>query len=175
MYTRARMPEKTRKIRTEPPPLAAFSIEEVKELLSFIHRTEVTHIAWTRGHEKVVVRRDGADQKPRSSVHPAPPTLSPPTASTSRPEPVAAHSQSSPGTLITSPFVGIFYRAPSPDAPPFAEAGQKVRKGQVLCIIEAMKLMNEIESEEDGLVAEVFATNGHPVEFGQKLFRIVPD
>jgi acetyl-CoA carboxylase biotin carboxyl carrier protein len=73
---------------------------------------------------------------------------------------------------ITSPFVGSFYRAPSPDVPPFVEVGSVVRSGQTLCIIEAMKLMNEIESECAGTVTEIFAQNGKSVEFGQKLFRI---
>jgi acetyl-CoA carboxylase biotin carboxyl carrier protein len=73
---------------------------------------------------------------------------------------------------VTSPFVGSFYRAPSPDTPPFVEVGSVVRPGQTLCIIEAMKLMNEIESECAGTVTEVFAQNGKSVEYGQKLFRI---
>jgi biotin carboxyl carrier protein len=73
---------------------------------------------------------------------------------------------------VTSPFVGSFYSAPSPDAPPFVEVGSVVRSGQTLCIIEAMKLMNEIEAECAGTVVEVFAQNGKNVEFGQKLFRI---
>jgi acetyl-CoA carboxylase biotin carboxyl carrier protein len=73
---------------------------------------------------------------------------------------------------VTSPFVGSFYRAPSPDVPPFVEIGSVVRSGQTLCIIEAMKLMNEIESECAGTVTEIFAQNGKSVEFGQKLFRI---
>jgi len=73
---------------------------------------------------------------------------------------------------VTSPFVGSFYRAPSPDVPPFVEVGSVVRSGQALCIIEAMKLMNEIESECAGTVTEIFAQNGKSVEYGQKLFRI---
>jgi acetyl-CoA carboxylase biotin carboxyl carrier protein len=73
---------------------------------------------------------------------------------------------------VTSPFVGSFYRSPSPDAPPFVEIGSVVRPGQTLCIIEAMKLMNEIESECSGTVTDIFAQNGKSVEFGQKLFRI---
>ena len=78
------------------------------------------------------------------------------------------------GTFVSSPFVGTFYRAPSPEAPSFVEVGQAVRKGQVVCIVEAMKLMNEIESEVAGKVVEVLAQNGAPVEFGQPLFRIEP-
>ena len=73
---------------------------------------------------------------------------------------------------VTSPFVGSFYRSPSPDAPPFVEVGSVVRAGQTLCIIEAMKLMNEIEAECAGTVVEIFAQNGKSVEYGQKLFRI---
>jgi acetyl-CoA carboxylase biotin carboxyl carrier protein len=76
------------------------------------------------------------------------------------------------GTFITSPFVGTFYRAPSPEAPSFVDVGTPVRKGQVVCIVEAMKLMNEIESESDGKVAEILVKNGEHVEYGQKLIRI---
>jgi acetyl-CoA carboxylase biotin carboxyl carrier protein len=73
---------------------------------------------------------------------------------------------------ITSPFVGTFYRAPSPDAPPFVEEGSKVREGQTLCIVEAMKLMNEIEADCSGELLEILVDNGKPVEFEQPLFRI---
>ncbi|MGB8930585.1 MAG: acetyl-CoA carboxylase biotin carboxyl carrier protein, partial [Anaeromyxobacteraceae bacterium] len=79
-----------------------------------------------------------------------------------------------PGTIVTSPFVGTFYRAPAPDAAPFTDVGLKVKKGQTLCIVEAMKLMNEIECEVDGTVAEILVQNATPVEFGEPLFRIVP-
>ncbi|MFO0551687.1 MAG: acetyl-CoA carboxylase biotin carboxyl carrier protein [Polyangiaceae bacterium] len=73
---------------------------------------------------------------------------------------------------VTSPFVGTFYRAPSPDAPAFVEIGSKVREGQTLCIIEAMKLMNEIEADVAGTIVDILGENGKPVEFGQKLFKI---
>ena len=73
---------------------------------------------------------------------------------------------------VTSPFVGTFYRAPTPDAPMFVDVGSVVRPGQTLCIVEAMKLMNEIESEHSGTIVEIYAQNGKAVEFGQKLFRI---
>jgi acetyl-CoA carboxylase biotin carboxyl carrier protein len=74
--------------------------------------------------------------------------------------------------ILTSPIVGTFYRAPSPDAPSFVEIGSRVRRGQVLCIIEAMKLMNEIESDVDGVVAEIYPQNAQAVEFGEPLFAI---
>ena len=75
-------------------------------------------------------------------------------------------------SFITSPFVGTFYRAPSPDAPAFVEVGARVREGQSLCIVEAMKLMNEIEADSAGTILEILVENGKPVEFGQKLFKI---
>jgi acetyl-CoA carboxylase biotin carboxyl carrier protein len=74
--------------------------------------------------------------------------------------------------FVTSPFVGTFYTAPSPEAPVFVSVGQDVRKGQVVCIIEAMKLMNEIESEVDGRITEILVKNGEHVEYGQQLFRV---
>ncbi len=77
------------------------------------------------------------------------------------------------GTLVASPTVGVFYTAPSPESEPFVKVGDKVKKGDVLCIIEAMKLMNEIPAELDGTVAEICASNGQVVEYNQPLFRIV--
>jgi acetyl-CoA carboxylase biotin carboxyl carrier protein len=78
------------------------------------------------------------------------------------------------GHAITSPFVGTFYRAPNPDSPPYCEVGQRVEKGQVLCIVEAMKLMNEIEADMAGNLEAILVDNGDPVEYGQTLFRIKP-
>jgi acetyl-CoA carboxylase biotin carboxyl carrier protein len=78
-------------------------------------------------------------------------------------------------SYLTCPFVGTFYRAPSPDAPPFVEIGTKVREGQTLCIVEAMKLMNEIEADASGTIVDILVENGKPVEFGQKLFKILPN
>jgi acetyl-CoA carboxylase biotin carboxyl carrier protein len=78
------------------------------------------------------------------------------------------------GHVITSPFVGTFYRSPNPNSPAFVNVGSVVKKGQTLCIVEAMKLMNEIEADTDGKLAEICVENAQPVEFGQKLFRIVP-
>lgn len=94
------------------------------------------------------------------------------------PAPVAAAVDAapavSPGVGIESPMVGTFYSAPSPEQPAFAKVGDKVSKGQTLCIIEAMKLMNEIEAEVSGTVLEILVENGQPVQFGQVLFKIDP-
>jgi acetyl-CoA carboxylase biotin carboxyl carrier protein len=77
------------------------------------------------------------------------------------------------GTVyVTSPFVGTFYRSPSPDAPPFVEPGSAIREGQALCIVEAMKLMNEIEADCAGTIVEILVENGRSVEFGQRLFKV---
>jgi acetyl-CoA carboxylase biotin carboxyl carrier protein len=95
--------------------------------------------------------------------------VSPPPAAVAAP---AAAGPAAGSHILTSPIVGTFYRASSPDAPPFAEVGSRVRKGQVLCIIEAMKLMNEIESDVDGVVAEIYPQNAQAVEFGEPLFAI---
>jgi acetyl-CoA carboxylase biotin carboxyl carrier protein len=97
------------------------------------------------------------------------PAASPPIALAPTPP---VEGQADAGTFITSPFVGTFYRAPSPEAASFVEVGTTVRKGQVVCIVEAMKLMNEIESEADGKIAEILVKNGEHIEYGQKLFRI---
>ena len=77
--------------------------------------------------------------------------------------------------VLRSPIVGTFYTSPSPDAEPYVRAGDRIRRGQVLCIVEAMKLMNEIESDEDGVIEKAFPKNAQPVEFGEPLFAIVPD
>jgi acetyl-CoA carboxylase biotin carboxyl carrier protein len=90
------------------------------------------------------------------------------------PAPAPAPKLDAPGMVVSSPFVGTFYRSSSPDAPPFVDVGQKVTKGQIICIIEAMKLMNEIESDVDGTVAEIMVPNATAVEFGEALFRIIP-
>ena len=81
-------------------------------------------------------------------------------------------SDSQSGNVVTSPLVGTFYAAPSQDLPPYVQVGDRVKKGQVLAIVEAMKLMNEIESDFDGEIVEIYVENGQPVEYGQKLFRI---
>jgi acetyl-CoA carboxylase biotin carboxyl carrier protein len=86
--------------------------------------------------------------------------------------PAAAAADDADSFDVTSPFVGTFYRAPTPDAPVFVDVGSVVRPAQTLCIVEAMKLMNEIEAEHSGTVVEIYAQNGKAVEFGQKLFRI---
>ncbi len=164
---------------------AGFSLEDVKKLVALVEKSDVTHIAWQKGAEKVVIKRGNSVGAPAAAgqviAHPAP--IAAPVPVALAPAPAAATAAApkgeakpadKPGTLVNSPFVGTFYRAPSPDSPPFVEVGTKVKKGQTLCIVEAMKLMTEIESEVDGTVAEILVQNATPVEFSEPLFRIVP-
>jgi acetyl-CoA carboxylase biotin carboxyl carrier protein len=153
-----------------------FNMGEVKSIIEYLAETDVSSFTWARGEDRITIKR-GAGPHGQSSPHivhhaqPPPPSAAPAPAAAPA---VAAKPEAKPGQVITSPFVGTFYRASSPETPPFVDVGSVVRKGQVLCIVEAMKLMNEIESEVAGKVAEVFAQNGHAVEFGEPLFRIEP-
>ena len=133
--------------------IAEFEHQDDGTRIHIVRRTAVTHLA----------------AAPVAAVGVAPRAEAP--APVSVAAPVSAE-PASDAVDITSPFVGTFYRSPSPDAPSFVEVGSVVRVGQTLCIIEAMKLMNEIEAECSGTITEVLAQSGKAVEFGQKLFRI---
>jgi len=161
-----------------PQNASGFSLADVKSLVQLLEESDVTHIAWQRGTEKVVIRRGGAAPAgPAAVVHalpaPAPVTQSIPPAAApipAAPPPAARDPKlDAPGTVVSSPFVGTFYRSSSPDAPPFVDVGSRVKKGQTLCIIEAMKLMNEIETDASGVVKAILVENGQPVEYGQPL------
>jgi acetyl-CoA carboxylase biotin carboxyl carrier protein len=108
---------------------------------------------------------------PAAAAVPAP--AAPPAAGAAPPA-AAAAAPAAGAVLVTAPLVGRFYRSPSPDAGPYVEVGDRVRKGQVLCIIEAMKLMNQIEAEQGGTVRAILVDDGKPVEFGEPLFEIEP-
>jgi acetyl-CoA carboxylase biotin carboxyl carrier protein len=106
---------------------------------------------------------------------PAPPMAAPAAAASETSAAGAASASASNLVEVRSPMVGTFYRAPSPEAPPYVEVGTRVGKGQTLCILEAMKLMNELEAEISGVIREVCVENAEPVEYGQVLYRIEPD
>jgi len=140
-------------------------LDDLKELISFLKDTDITELQVEKDGTKVKIRR----QMMLSSleVHSKP--------SLTTIEKTGETEEDTQRLItITCPIVGTFYRAPSPDAPPFVDAGAKVRKGQVICIIEAMKLMNEIESELDGVIVRALVENGQPVEYGDPLFLIEP-
>ena len=163
----------------------SLTLDDVTRLVESLEGTDVRSLVWARGAEKVVIRRGQAPVTqvlaPAAPVAvpaaaPAPLAPAPVASIASAPgaAPAAARVADKPGHVVTSPLVGTFYRAPSPDAPPFVEVGTEVKKGQVLCIVEAMKIMNEIESDVAGRVVEIYLQNATPVEFGEKLFRIEP-
>ena len=167
------------------PATTTLDVDALRQIVEILEASDVTRLSWRRGRERLLIRRG----QPTTIVHattsgpavtavaPAPASDGPaarPSVSPAAAPAAAAAKEEKGGHLVSSPFVGTFYRTPSPDQPPFAEVGTVVKKGQVLCIIEAMKLMNEIESDEAGRVIEILAENGQPVEFGQPLFRIGP-
>jgi acetyl-CoA carboxylase biotin carboxyl carrier protein len=163
----------------------AFTLAQVKALVSALEGTDVTSFRWTRAGQQIAIRR-GAPPVAAPVVHhaavaaPAPHrpqvlAVAPPASPVLQAAPSPApRPDAKPGVVVTSPFVGTFYRAPSPDSAPFVEVGTVVKKGQALCIVEAMKLMNEIEADAPGKIAEILVQNGTPVEFGQALFRVEP-
>lgn len=140
-------------------------LDDLKELISLLKDTDITELQVEKDGTKVKIRR----QMMLSSIemHPKTPLVIEKSKET--------EDEMQRLITITSPIVGTFYRAPSPDAPPFVDAGTVVKKGQVICIIEAMKLMNEIESEVDGIIVRLLVENGQPVEYGEPLFVIEPE
>ena len=169
--------ERVKDLPRAQAPAAAFTLDEVKALVAVLEGTDVTSLAWDRAGHKLRIRR-GAQAPVAQVVHHAPPAVLPvaapalaSAAPAAAPAP-AAKASDKPGFVVTAPLVGTFYRSPSPDSPPFVDVGSVVKKGQTLCIVEAMKLMNEIECEVSGTVAEILIQNATPVEFGQPLFRI---
>ncbi len=151
------------------------NFEEIKELLRLVADKRLDGIEIERAGFRLVI--NGKSQTTVESVS-RPTSTSEPESIVVAEEPVAqevVEEKPSPGQgahVVSSPIVGTFYTAPAPDADPYARVGDRVRKGQVLCIIEAMKLMNEIESDADGVVVEIFPKNAQPVEFGEPLFAI---
>jgi acetyl-CoA carboxylase biotin carboxyl carrier protein len=138
---------------------------EKRNISEFELEDEKMRVRIVRGGRSVV---GGAATAPASEVAPAMTAVAGVTIST----PATPAADDASVVYVTSPFVGTFYRSPSPDAPQFVEVGSNIREGQALCIVEAMKLMNEIEADGPGTILEILAENGKPVEFGQKLFKV---
>ncbi|MDA8242483.1 MAG: acetyl-CoA carboxylase biotin carboxyl carrier protein [Nitrospiraceae bacterium] len=141
-------------------------LDDLKGLIELLKETDITELLVEKDGTKVRIKRE----KMFSSVEI--PLVKPVQVQ----ETIIRETEEETQRLITvtSPIVGTFYRSPSPDAPAFVDAGVRIRKGQVLCIIEAMKLMNEIESEADGILVKALVENGQPVEYGEPLFLIEP-
>jgi len=160
--------------------------KELKELIEFLIEKDVTEFELERGDVKVRIKRGPAEAPAGRDVHyvtvpTTPPAVAETPAPAAAPPSIPASPGSSAGTAkeeglhtITSPIVGTFYEAPSPGSPPVVKPGDAVEVGQVLCIIEAMKLMNEIECDVAGEVVKRVVNNGQPVEYGQPLFEVRP-
>jgi acetyl-CoA carboxylase biotin carboxyl carrier protein len=157
------------------------NFDEIKQLLDMVREHELSEFELERDDFKIRVRKNTSGQwtatmPPVSHVNYAPvmaPPMAPPLAPPTAPALTPAQ-EDTDFAIVKSPIVGTFFRAPEPGATPFADVGDTVKKGQVLCIIEAMKLMNEINSDVDGEVVKVYVENGQPVQYGERLFAIRP-
>jgi acetyl-CoA carboxylase biotin carboxyl carrier protein len=159
--------------------------KELKELIDFLVEKDITEFELERGDLKVRVKRGSEPIVVPVAAPAAAPVLSAPAAvpvaaapsATPQAAPAAAPAEPAeePGLhIVKSPIVGTYYESPSPGSPPFIKVGDTVSAGQVLCIVEAMKLMNEIESDVAGEVVKILVTNNQPIEYGQSLFAIRP-
>jgi acetyl-CoA carboxylase biotin carboxyl carrier protein len=151
-------------------------LRKLKKLIDLVQESGIAELEITEGEEKVkIVKGGGISVVPTASSAAMPqmpsaeaPRASPP--ATAGPAPAAEPPAGQEGHVVKAPMVGTFYRAASPDAKAFVEVGQAVKEGQTICIIEAMKLMNEIETDAGGVVKAILVENGQPVEYGQPLF-----
>ncbi len=149
-------------------------LRKLKKLIDLVQETGIAELEITEGEERVRISRSGVGAAAQPMMMAAPAPMMAPIVA---PVPVAAptapkEEPQEEGHIVKSPMVGTFYRSPSPGAPPFIEVGQSVSEGQTLCIIEAMKLLNEIESDVAGVVKKILLENGQPVEYGQPLFVV---
>ena len=153
------------------------TIDEIKELLQIFNESGVGELEVQRGEDRLRIKRAGMNKEyvvtptPQAVAAPAAPAPQPITSAGAAP----ARALETEGIVLQkSPIVGTFYDAPSPDAPPFVKVGDSVEPGQILCIIESMKLMNEIEAEVHGTIVAKLVENSRPVEYGEALFSIRP-
>ena len=149
-------------------------LRKLKTLIELVETSGIAELEIQEGEERVRITRALAPSAQAVMMH-APMASAPPpvaVATAAVPTPVAAAAEEPSGHVVKSPMVGTFYRAASPGAKTFVEVGDTVKEGDTLCIVEAMKLMNEIEADASGVVKAVLAENGQPVEFGQPLFLL---
>lgn len=154
-----------------------YTIDEIKEIITALDNSSVTEVELTCGNGEKIKLKKKSEVKVVAAEPievPAAPMVIPaaPAAPTAPAVPVAEAAPVAEGKEIKSPMVGVFYAAASPDSDPYVQVGQAVKKGDTLCIIEAMKLMNEINAEESGVITEICVKNGDLVQFGQPLFKI---
>lgn len=147
-------------------------LRKLKKLIDLVEESGIAEIEVTEGEEKVRITRATAAQPVFAAPAAIAPVAAAPVAAAPAPAVSAAPAVRDLSNAQKSPMVGTFYRAPGPNAPAFVEIGQQVKAGDTLCIIEAMKLMNEIEAEKSGVIKEILVENGTPVEYGEPLFII---
>ena len=147
-------------------------LRKLKKLIDLVEESGIAEIEVTEGEEKVRITRATAAQPVFAAPAAIAPVAAAPVAAAPAPAVSAAPAVRDLSNAQKSPMVGTFYRAPGPNAPAFVESGQQVKAGDTLCIIEAMKLMNEIEAEKSGVIKEILVDNGTPVEYGEPLFII---
>lgn len=169
-----------RKEQSDPAPKASVNMDELRELIGLLRENGLAELELEREDFRVRLRREGSNAHP-SNIMPAPapvPIVDPvfrgpgPASAPLGAEPKQEEAQDLDLHVIPSPIVGTFYRSPSPTAEPFVKIGSRVEPDSVVCIIEAMKLMNEIQAEAAGEVVKIYVENGQPVEYGQPLFGI---
>ena len=142
-------------------------LRKLKKLIDLVQESGISELEVTEGEEKVKIVKSGSP----GPVHAVPVPVHAPVAPAA-PEAAPAPRAEIPGHVVKSPMVGTFYRSPSPGAKPFVEVGDTVKSGDTICIIEAMKLLNEIECDKDGVIKAIFVENGQPVEYGEPLVLI---
>jgi len=157
-------------------------LRKLKKLIDLVQESGIAELEITEGEEKVRINRVGSTvvggtvmQQAPTLIHADSPSQQAHATPPAAPTPAAPAPAVVEGTPVKSPMVGTFYRTPSPGAPAFVEVGQTVTVGQTLCIIEAMKLMNEIESDVAGVVTKILVESGQPVEYGEPLFLVSPN
>lgn len=153
-------------------------IRKIKKLIELLEESDIGEIEIKEGEESVRISRGGQAMaapvyQPQYAPAPAAPAPAPISAAVASDSNVAASDTSTAGHSVKSPMVGTFYRSPSPSSPAFAEVGKTVKAGDVICIIEAMKMMNQIEADQSGTIEAILVEDGEPVEFDQPLFTIV--
>lgn len=148
------------------------NINFIKKLVALVEEMDVEEVEIRRFWTSVRVRKNSRGSAEASTTTPRNPATE---VAESKAEESVPRRDSGSSVAISAPMVGTFYRAPAPDAPPYVEVGARIRKGQIICIVEAMKIMNEIESEVSGIVTDILVKNEDPVEYNQELFLIKPE
>jgi acetyl-CoA carboxylase biotin carboxyl carrier protein len=164
---------------TDTEPDDSMNVDAIKQILDLVREHELTEFELEQGGVKLRVKKQGAaPPAPAAAATQMAPLPVPALAPVATVPAAVAAVPAVPAdellelSVVTSPIVGTFYRSPDPSSPSFVEVGQRVKKGQTLCIIEAMKLMNEIESEYEGEIVKVYVENGQPVQYGERLFAV---